>query len=370
MIRLIKSALSLSSICLIASIKLSAQNDTTWSEKPSFHVSGFLDVFHSFDFNQPIDNQRQPYFFNHNRHNEFNVNLALVQLELKHQKYRSNIGLQAGTYAVDNYAHEPIMLRNIYEANVGISLNKKNNLWLDAGVFPSHLGFESAISSENMTLTRSFTAENSPYYLSGAKLTFTPNNKWLFSATITNGWQRIKRVAGNSLPSFGTQISYSPNENNTFNWSTFIGADDPDINRRMMYFNNFYWLFNPSEKLKFITGFDYGMRQTAPNSNGYYSWFVPTLIVHYSIDKKWQTALRSEYFHDENQVIVYTRTSNGFQTFGASWNIDYKPAKAIVCRLESRWMNSKDPVFDYQINAKSTSTFFVTASMAVRLGNN
>jgi hypothetical protein len=52
-------------------------------------------------------------------------------------------------------------LKNIYEANVGISLNKKNNLWVDAGVMPSHIGFESAISMDNWYLTRSLLAENS-----------------------------------------------------------------------------------------------------------------------------------------------------------------------------------------------------------------
>jgi hypothetical protein len=44
---------------------------------------------------------------------------------------------------------------------------------------------------------------------------------------IVNGWQRIQRLQGNSLPSFGTQINYSPTEKITFNWSTFIGTDDP-----------------------------------------------------------------------------------------------------------------------------------------------
>jgi hypothetical protein len=55
--------------------------------------------------------------------------------------------------------------------NVNGQLRKKT-LWLDAGIFGSHMGFESALSIDNPTLTKSFVAENSPYYWSGAKLTY------------------------------------------------------------------------------------------------------------------------------------------------------------------------------------------------------
>lgn len=83
-----------------------------------------------------------------------------------------------------------LLLQHIYESNIGISLNKKNNLWLDAGIFGSHIGFESAISKDCWTLTRSLFAENSPYYLSGTKLTYNPNEHWEFAVIICNGWQR------------------------------------------------------------------------------------------------------------------------------------------------------------------------------------
>jgi hypothetical protein len=76
------------------------------------------------------------------------------------------LGLHAGTYVHDNYAQEPKALRHIYEANIGLSLSKKNKLWVDLGVFESHIGFEVAQSTENQTLTKSICAELSPYFTS------------------------------------------------------------------------------------------------------------------------------------------------------------------------------------------------------------
>lgn len=344
---------------------LSAQIDSTWQEKPALRISGFADVFYTYDFNQPNEAQRQPFLFNHNRHNEFNLNVGLLKFEVKHAKYRSNIALQTGTYASDNYAAEPVVLRNIFEANIGISLNDKNNLWLDAGVLPSHLGFESAISMDNFTLTRSLSAESSPYFLTGAKLTYNPNDKLEIAGLFVNGWQRIQRLEGNSTPSFGTQIVYKPNKKVSFNWSTFIGTDDPDVSKRMRYFNNIFAQFQATDKLNFITGFDFGAQQKSKGSSDYNTWLSPTIIGQYTINKVWKTALRIEYYQDKTGVIIPTGTTNGFQTTGYSLNMDYAPNQNIMCRLEGRLLNSKDPIFEAQTNL-TDSNFIIAASIAIK----
>lgn len=83
---------------VLPGIELFAQNDSTWHQKPTFNVSGYLDVFYVYDFNQPQGNFRQPFLYNHNRHNEFNLNLGLVKLGVEHARYRANLALQTGTY--------------------------------------------------------------------------------------------------------------------------------------------------------------------------------------------------------------------------------------------------------------------------------
>lgn len=342
-----------------------AQSDSTWNQKPKIKFSGFLDVFYAYDFNQPQTDFRQTFFYNHNRHNEFNLNLGILKASIEHTKYRANLAMQAGTYSNDNYAAEPGLLKNVFEANVGISLNKKNNLWLDAGIFSSPIGFESAISIDNWTLTRSLCAENSPYYLSGAKLTFNPNDKWELAALICNGWQHIQKVSGNSLPSFCTQVKYTPSEKYTLNWSTFIGTDDPDSTRRMRYFNNFYGQFQLTKKFGLITGFDIGTQQQTINSSQYDFWFSPVMIARYTFTDKWASALRTEYYQDETGIIIPTDTKNGFKTSGFSLNFDYSPTDKLSCRLEGRWLNSQDKIFTHGSNLTQDNVFIVT-SIAIR----
>lgn len=357
--------LKILTVLVLTSFKLSAQIDSAWHQKPELTISGFADVFYVYDINQPQGTERQPFLFNHNRHNEFNLNLGLVKFAVETSKYRANVALQTGTYANDNYVAEPDLLKSIFEANVGISLNKKNNLWLDAGVFPSHLGFESAISTDNMTLTRSLLAENSPYFLSGTKLTYNPTEKWEIAGLIVNGWQRIQRLVGNSLLSFGTQVTFTPTEKITLNWSTFIGTDDPDTTRRMRYFNDFYGKFQLSEKIGLIAGVDIGAQQRTPNSSAYDFWLSPVIIGQYTINNRWKTAIRAEYYQDKTGIIIPTNTLTGFQTTGLSLNLDYSPIHNIVCRLEGRWLSSKDNLFDTKTTA-TDHNFILATSIAVK----
>ncbi len=182
---------------------------------------------------------------------------------------------------------------------------------------------------------------------------------------IVNGWQRIQRLEGSSLPSFGTQVNYSPTENITLNWSTFIGTDDPDIRRRMRYFNNLYGQFQVSDKFGFIAGFDVGAQQKSKNSSQYDFWFTPVIIGQFSINETWKTGIRAEYYQDETGIIIPTETTNGFQTTGFSLNLDYSPNQNIAWRIEGRWLNSKDRIFETQSNP-TTDNFFIGTSIAIK----
>ncbi|KAA3440048.1 porin [Rufibacter hautae] len=354
-------------LSLLLGREAAAQTDSTWLQSPEVAVSGFVDVFYTYDFNKPQESYRQPFLYNHNRHHEVNLNLGLVKVAVTHTKYRANLALQTGTYANDNYAAEPGVLKNIFEANAGLSLNPKNTLWLDAGVFSSHLGFESAISLDNWTLTRSLVAENSPYFLTGAKLTYSPTSQLDLVAVVCNGWQRIERLEGNSLLSFGTQVNYRPNESTTLNWSTFVGTDTPDSTRRMRYFNNVYGKFQLTSRFGLLTGFDLGLQQQAKNSARHDVWIGPVLIGRYTLNQKWAAALRAEYYQDKTGIIIPSQMPDGFKTSGLSLNLDYTPVPNVAARLEGRWFHSPDLLFRRE-DGFTDQNVFVTASLALRVG--
>lgn len=339
-----------------------AQVDTSAS---TLTVSGYAEVYYAYDFGQPSDHNRPGFIYSHNRHNEVNLNLGFIKAGYTTDRVRGNLAMAAGTYMNANYAAEPGVLKNIYEANMGFKISSEKNLWLDAGVFGSHIGFESAVSKDCWTLTRSILADNSPYYESGAKVTYIPDNgKWLLSGLVLNGWQHIQRPQGNQTLAMGTQIMYIPSDKVTLNYSTFIGNDKPTDDKRMRYFNNLYGILKWSEKFQTTLGFDFGMEETSSDSGEFYNWYSPVCILRYVFNDRWALAGRAELYTDKEGVIIATGTEHGFQTTGYSINLDWQLRTNAVWRVEGRWLNSKDDIFIDGDGQPTNTNMAVTTSMA------
>lgn len=327
--------------------------------------SGYAETYYSYDLSQPESHERPSYFYSFIRHNEVNLNLGFVKANYTTEKVRGNFALMAGTYAQYNLAAEQGLLKNIFEANVGVKISNKKNIWIDAGIMPSHIGFESAIGKDCWNLTRSILAENSPYYESGIKLSYTSTNEKLYLAAMyLNGWQRIQRVLGNQTPAFGTQLVYKPNSKITCNWSTFAGNDLPDSLSQKRFFNNIYGQIQLTEKLGITAGFDIGMQQVTKDTSEYNVWYSPVLIVQYKPTSKIRIAARGEYYSDKYGVIIATNTVNGFQTLGYSINFDYLPTDHVMFRIEGRGLNSKDQIFLLD-NKPNNANYFLTSSLAI-----
>ncbi|MEO6287961.1 MAG: porin [Dyadobacter sp.] len=352
---------------IIAAAMPAYSQDSTETQN-HFTVSGYVESYYVQDFHKTENHTLPGFIYNHNRTNEVNLNLAMLRGNYNTDRLRANISLAAGTYMNANYAAEPGVLKNIYEANAGIKIAKNHNLWLDAGIMPSHIGFESAIGKDNWALTRSLVAENTPYFESGAKLGYTSSNdKWYVSAMYLNGWQRIQRFDGNSTPAFGTQITFKPTSAVTLNYSTFIGSDKPDSLRQMRYYHNIYGIFQVSEKWGITAGFDIGSEQKQKGSSSYNTWYVPVLIARFSVSPKVNIAARGEYYHDQKGVIITSGTENGFQTYGFSMNCDYAISSRVMWRIEARNLTSKDAIFNGASDKLSRNKTYLTTAITFTL---
>jgi hypothetical protein len=325
-------------------------------------VQAYGELYYGYDFSNPEDHERPYFVYNHKRHNEVNANLLLVRATYADSSVRANIGLMAGTYAQYNLAAEPEWARFIYEASIGIRLSRRHDLWMDAGIMPSHLGFESAIGADNWTLTRSLTAEESPYYETGIKVThISRNQKWTTALLLLNGWQRIQRPDGINAPSFGFQLSVKTNETLTLNYSNFIGTDKPDDQQTLRTFHNLYAIWEPGERLGLIAGFDIGTESAEDQSTS--MWYTPVAILRYALSPRWSSTFRAEYYRDDDEIIVPAEGFSGFSTLGLSANLDYRIRENLMVRLEGKTYQAGDPVF----SDGKAENYAVTAALTLKL---
>lgn len=321
--------------------------------------SGFLETYYSYDFNQPQSEEKLPFMYNYNRHNEFNVNIGLLRAKVEYENVYASIALHSGAYVDDNYANEKIKYLN--EAFVGLYLEKAKKNSIEVGILPSYIGFESATTATNLTLSRSILAENSPYFMTGIKYNYKPSDKWNFAALVTNGWQRINKPQKDVAPSFGTQIIYKSTSSSTVNWSTFVGKEFFGTELTMRYFSNLYWDKSWNNKWRTIAGFDFGLQDTSSKNDGYKNWLSPVFIAQYTINTKWQTAFRAEYYQDKSNVII--DVDDQFETLGFSFNVDYLLNSKVKFKTEARYFDSKEKVFLKNENLVNNN-FFLTTSLS------
>jgi hypothetical protein len=342
---------------LLVTTVVFSQEEVKEESKLKVDFSGYLEAFYGYDFNKPTSDKRLDWIYNHSRHNEFSINMGMLRTSLTYENVYANIAIQAGTNVDDNYSAESMKL--FHEAFIGVYLDKDQKHVVEAGIMPSYIGFETSSSFSNLTLTRSIMAESSPFYFTGVKYNYVPNDKWSLAFVTTNGWQRIEKPNSKALPTFGTQVVYSPTDKTTLNWSTFIG-DEPigtDV-LRTRYFNNLFLDHGWNEKWRTILGFDMGFQKSIVDDT-FQDWKTVTLITQYSVAEKWNVAARAEYFEDKENVIVGVGAP--FEVFGASFNVDFIPNSKLKLRTEAKWFDSKEPIFNKETGTTNSNFFLVTS---------
>jgi hypothetical protein len=302
---------------------------------------GFVDGYYGYDIKHAATNSRPSFLYSHNRQNEFTVNNAVLGMRYDNGQVRGALGLHAGTYVAANYANEDQVFKHIYEAYAGFRPFEK--AWLDVGIFGSHIGFESALSKDNWTLTRSLMAENSPYYEAGARFTYEVDPKLTLTALVLNGWQNIRE--NNQKKAVGTQIQWKPTDKLLINSSTFYGNEQPqEVAKRRRYFHNFYVSYAATDRLSVAGVFDVGKQEQATRGSKAHTWHTGAAFVRYKLAKKWSATGRAEYYCADHGVIINSispsATDANFNVKSASLNLDYLPTSNVAFRVEGRVFHS------------------------------
>ena len=338
------------------------------------HVTwgAFIDTYYAYDFNRPGPGGFDRSFTTQPaRHDEFNINLAHLEAKLTSPRLRGRVALQAGTSVQANYAGEPQsgsvagpdLARHIQEAVAGIRV--ADRLWIDAGVYFSHIGQESWISRDNPTYSRSLIADYSPYYETGVKATWTASSKLTAQVHVLNGWQNISET--NTDKAIGMRLDYAVSPHVALGYDNFIGNEAPDTApSRPRLFNEVFASATVDRLSAWLT-VDYGMQRRAPAS-GNSTWWGGAAIARLRLNGTTSLSARLERYVDADQVIVATGTPYGFRVTDGSLGVDVAPFAGALWRTEVRGYRASDPIFPKHAGSGFTShDGCVVSSLAVTL---
>jgi hypothetical protein len=317
---------------------------------------GFVDAYYAWDFGRPPSFDRsfaggalfttQPA-----RHNEFDVNLAFVEAKLDGARVRGRIALQAGTSVLSNYSGEPTngsvsgpsLARHIQEAVAGVKL--ADNLWVDGGIFFSHTGMEGWISRDNPTYTRSLVAEYSPYYQSGAKLTWTVSPALTAQVDVVNGWQNI--AENNSGQGAGIRLDFAPTASSALSYYNFFSDE---AGNRLRTFNGVGAKMTAG-RATLLGQLDLGTQGKSTADGGTATWYGLTAIARVQVTPAIAFAGRVERFDDADQVIIATGTlpddtpNPALRANGGSIGVDISPQSRLLWRTELRGFANASALF-------------------------
>ena len=226
-------------------------------------------------------------------------------------------------------------VRNIYQASV---LYDAKFAQFEAGVYPSHIGFEGFFTKDNWNYTRGWSGELSPYYQAGIKASKSFGPKWSGQVHVLRGWQNISAHLPAAL---GTQIAYASGPWSA-SFNTYVDADRK--------FGDLVGTYKVTPGLSLGASIDRG-RQAPAN------WLGAGVYGRYAFDDRRAIAFRAERFHDPDGGI-----SGIAQTLSeATLTYEVRPSAHLILKFEGRHDRSTAAVF----SGSNNQTLALASAVAV-----
>jgi hypothetical protein len=323
------------------------------------HVTfgAFVDGYYAYDFNRPAGHDR-PFTTQAERHDEFALNLAHVEARYRSARARGRVALQAGTSVQANYAGEPDSLAGfpnhlplVQEAYGGVAVTPR--LWIDGGIFFSHVGSEGWISAENPTYTRSLAADFSPFFETGVRATWQAARSLVATGVVVNGWQTIAET--NRDKAGGIRLDWTASKAVAVSYSDFVGreASAATGGQGVRVFHDLSARITPAARVLVIPTVDFGTQAGD-------AWYGASLVGHYAVTPALAVNGRVERYDDRHGVIA-----PGLRTNGASAGVDVARGPALWRTEVRAFFGARDPIFPTRDGAGRSSVAAAT-SLALR----
>lgn len=267
----------------------------------------------------------------------FGLNTAMITGSYDAEKVRGIVSVQFGDIARSAWSGT---YNNIMEAHAGIRLCPK--VWLDGGFFRTHFGTEGLLPKENIASSIALCTWFEPYFESGFRLNYNPNDKISLNVFILNGYNMYED--NNDKKSFGLLATYALSDKGNIGYSNYIGDDTPPVADSISHLrihNNLFWNYHFG-KLQTQIGIDYCIQENSDTlGKNSASMFSGVLGLKYQVKEKFAIYTREEILNDPmgfmtGILIDKQNKQTGLNESGITLGVEYKPTGNSYVRLEGR----------------------------------
>lgn len=316
-------------------------------------ISGYIDAYYAWYTDSTSTGGFEKFPTSAPRGNAFGLNIAQISTKYSAEKVRGVVTLQYGDIPQSAWSSQYNMIQ---EANMGVAVGKK--IWFDAGFFRTHLGCESIQPRENINIGVAVTTYFEPYFLSGAKLSYTPTDKLMLQASVFNGFNTFVPI--NNKKTYGFSATYEWSKKLTSYYNALVSnefADEVTADKLRIYHDLF--AVYKSEKLDAAGEVNFGSQRNSglADTAGTAYIYSGTIIIKHKFKKNLAWYARYEFFEDSDEILtgpVYNQYHNivGVNAMGYTLGFEVKPLESAYVRLEGRYLQLTDneKIFRYHNN--------------------
>ncbi len=326
-----------------------AQEPPAASVSSEWQYGGFLDAAYLWDFNDPANHLFR------SRGTAYKVNEPILNMTAAYIRKLANessrwgfeVTAQAGqdTRIFGFSATAPNLpgstgLRHLGPTDVSYLAPVGKGLTIQAGIFPSLIGYDSLYAKDNFNYTRPWGADFTPYLMMGVNAAYPLTDKVTLTGFVVNGYWHL--ADANSAPSFGGQVAYKATGHTTLKQTVLVGPHQSDTALefwRVLSDSIVEWKDD-----RLTTAFEYhvGEEKVSSVGNPRALWMAAQLPFHWVFTPHWSATVRPEMYWDrDGRLTGFSQTVKAVTTT-LELRIPYRQANAIF-RLEHRYDDSRGP---------------------------
>lgn len=323
--------------------------------KPEFSIGGYVDAYYHY-YSDSTGGFSQ-FATVSPRNNNVGLNMAMLNAKYSSDRFRGQMTLQFGDIASSSWETRG-QFSFLQNANAGVRLAK--NLWLDAGLFNTHIGTELLMPKDNITSTLAIGTWHEPYYHAGAELSYKFSDVVFAKLIFANGYGANGFVDNNKNKAVGFLVSITPKDGHSIGVSGIYSDESPDGNTENYYrfYQNAYYAYS-SDKIKFTIGGDFGAQLNTNLDDPANP--APAFVASGLAALKYYPVSffglygRGEVFYDKYGIL--TGTPAYTMVYGGTFGLEAKPSDNSYIRVEGRYLQNKKGERIYNDNGSGTAGF-------------
>lgn len=209
-----------------------------------------------------------------------------------------------------------------YLAPVGAGLT------VQGGIFSSLIGYDSLYAKDNLSYTRPWGADYTPYLMLGVNASYPATARLTVTGAVLNGYWHLAHA--NDAPSVAGQLAYKATDQITVKQTVLTGSHQSETDAAHWRVLSDTWIERRAGSITAAAEYQYGTERVAAEGDARAQWMSAQAPVQWRVHAPWAITVRPELAWDRDGRWIGAPQSIVALTSTLEYRASYRGAQAIV----------------------------------------